>query len=87
MRVVVEIFLLFLLPTAAYLGYVYWAQGGRLTRGQFWDEAPMIWLAIAGLILVAIFLIGFGSPDGGRPDQIYVPTQYKDGKVEPGGFK
>ena len=86
-RIVVENFLLFLLPTLAYAAYRYWSQGGNLSWSQILDEAPVIWLSIAGLVLVAIFLVGLGSTGGGRPDQTYYPAEYKDGKLVPGGFK
>ena len=86
-RIVIENFLLFLLPTLAYAAYRYWSEGGKLTWAQVMDEAPVIWLVIAGVVLVAIFLVGLDNPGGGRPDQIYFPAEYKDGKLVPGGFK
>lgn len=85
-RSVIENIVLFLMPTGLYIGYV------LLTRtvsdkSKILDEAPLIWLFMAGALLVAIVLIAFGSTSGGRPGQHYEPPAIKDGHIEPGRIK
>jgi hypothetical protein len=85
-RVIIENIVLFLLPTGLYIGYV------LLTRDtpdktKLLDEAPLIWLFLAGALLVVIVLIAFGSTSGGRPGQHYEPPSMKDGHIEPGRIK
>jgi hypothetical protein len=86
-RIVFEIVLLFLLPTFAYLGYALLARPGRPARAVV-DEAPFVWLALSGAVLVFATLVYYGSSStmGGR-DQIYTPARIKDGQIEPGHFK
>ena len=45
---------------------------------------PLIWLFIAGAVLVIVTLVAFGSTSGGKPGQHYVPPVMKDGKIVPG---
>ncbi len=87
-RIIIENLLLFLLPTALYLGYVLVtrrmqsparAQGA----GTLLDDAPVLWLFGAGAVLVVVTLIAFGSTSGGRPGQHYEPSVLKDGQIEP----
>lgn len=87
-RVVIENVLLFLLPTAMYVGYV------LLTRrtaapGTMFDDAPLVWLFIVGALLVAATLVYYASvTPGGAPGQTYIPPRMgKDGRVEPGQLK
>lgn len=87
-RIIIENLLLFLLPTALYLGYVLvlrrrapadaTAQGAAL-----FDDAPVLWLFGAGAVLVVVTLIAFGSTSGGKPGQHYEPSVLKDGQIEP----
>jgi len=48
------------------------------------DDAPLIWLFVAGAALVVITLVSFGSVTGGKPGQVYTPPAFKDGRIEPG---
>lgn len=95
-RVMIENFLLFFLPTALYLAYRYIqrarakdaadATGGQAIRNDI-NDAPFLWLFLTGAGLVLATLIAFGSTDGGKPGQTYYPPTVKDGKVIPGHFK
>jgi Family of unknown function (DUF6111) len=86
-RIVLENVLLFLLPTAMYVGYV------LLTRrtaaaGTVMNDAPLVWLFVAGALIVSATLIYYGTTTpGGRPDQHYTPPRMKDGRIEPGELK
>lgn len=90
-RVVIENILLFLLPTLIYFGYVYLVrapatdQNGNPTNPV--DDAPLLWLFIAGACLVIATLIAFSSTTGGKPGEAYEPAVVKDGHIEPGGIK
>ena len=91
-RIVIENILLFLLPTLAYLGWVLIARpdtlertpDGRIRPTRVLNDAPLLWLAASGTILLIIVLVAFGKTSGGRPDQTYSPPVFKDGKIEPG---
>jgi hypothetical protein len=85
-RVVLEIIVLFLLPTAVYLAYAFLAREEGATS-RLWDGAPVVWLIAAGAALAFTVLIAFGDTSGGRPGEIYVPPEVKDGKIIPGHFK
>jgi hypothetical protein len=91
-RIVIENILLFLLPTLAYLGWVLIARpdslertpDGRIRPTRVLNDAPLLWLAASGTILLIVVLVAFGKTSGGRPDQSYSPPVFKDGKIEPG---
>jgi len=87
-RVVIENILLFLLPTAAYLGYVLLTRR-EASAGAIVSDAPLVWLFVAGALLVAATLIYYASiTPGGSTTQIYTPPHMtKDGRIEPGQLK
>lgn len=85
-RIIVENVLLFLLPTAMYVGYVLLTR--RTTSAGVINDAPLLWLFVTGAVLVAATLIYYGATaTGGRPDQTYTPPRMKDGRIEPGEIK
>jgi len=83
-RIVAENILLFLLPTIIYVAYVYMTREEKPGAIRALDDAPLLWLFIAGALLVLVTLITFGSMSGGKPGQIYTPPSMKDGHIEPG---
>jgi uncharacterized protein DUF6111 len=86
-RVAVEIVLLFLLPAAIYLGYALLLKPSRPAKAVL-QEAPFLWLAASGAVLVFATLIYYGSSSTqGGLDQTYTPARIKDGQIEPGHFK
>jgi Family of unknown function (DUF6111) len=86
-RIVIENILLFLLPFAMYLAYVLLTRRST-SAGVVINEAPLVWLFLAGAVLVIGTLVYFGATsEGGRPDQTYVPPRMKDGRIEPGILK
>ncbi len=72
-----------LLPTAIYMAWIAFASrsanGEKLRLGAM----PLVWLAFAGVVLLAAVLVTvtvhFGEPVRGR----YVPPRYEDGQVVP----
>lgn len=86
-RIVIENVLLFLLPTAMYLGYVLLTRRAT-SAGTVINDAPLIWLFVTGAVLVGATLVYYGmTSTGGRPDQTYTPPRVKDGRIEPGVLK
>lgn len=91
-RIIIENMLLFLLPTFAYLGWVMITrpetirrdEKGRVRPVEMLNDAPLLWLASAGALLVVVTLIAFGTTSGGKPGQHYYPPVLKDGRIEPG---
>lgn len=89
-RVVVENVLLFLLPTALYLGYVLLTRrDGATQAGAVVNDAPLVWLFVAGALLVAGTLVYYASiTPGGDVTRVYTPPRMgKDGRIEPGQLK
>ena len=83
-RMLIENILLFVLPTLAYLAYVYLARKESSTGRDVLADAPLLWLSVAGAALVLTGMIVFGSTKGGTPSQGYEPPGMKDGKIVPG---
>jgi hypothetical protein len=86
-RIVIENIVLFLLPTAMYVAYVLLMRRGATSTGAVLNEAPLIWLFIAGALLVLATILVFGTTSGGKPGQIYEPPHLKDGRIEPGRLR
>jgi Family of unknown function (DUF6111) len=84
LRVFLTIVLPLLVPTAIYLLWITivgaMQEGGAIS----WTALPWIWLAGAGVALLAIVLfvvtVHFGSPQEGA----YVPPRWEDGQIVPG---
>ncbi len=83
-RIVAENILLFLLPTIVYIAFIYLTREEKPEASSVLDDAPLIWLFVAGAILVVVTLATFGSVTGGKPGQVYTPPSLKDGRIEPG---
>jgi hypothetical protein len=83
-RIVVEILLPLLLPTVLYIAGTRLAEltqrGGAVRRAPL----PWLWLAGAGVVLLAAMLlvvtVGFGTVERG----VYVPPRWIGGHIEPG---
>ena len=86
-RVVIENILLFLLPTLVYVTYMLLTRSSA-TAGAVVSDAPLIWLFIAGALLVGATLVYYASiTPGGSPGAVYTPPRMKDGHIEPGTLK
>jgi uncharacterized protein DUF6111 len=83
-RIVAENIVLFLLPTIVYIAYVYMTREEKPGAMRVLDDAPLIWLFVAGAALALITLATFGSITGGKPGQAYTPPSFKDGRIQPG---
>jgi hypothetical protein len=86
-RIVIENILLFLLPTFIYVVYMLLTRR-TTSAGAIVNDAPLLWLFVAGAVVVTATLVYYGtSTPGGRPDQTYTPPRMKDGRIEPGILK
>jgi hypothetical protein len=83
-RIVAENIVLFLLPTIVYIAFIYLTREDKPGASSILNDAPLIWLFVAGAILVVVTLATFGSVTGGKPGQVYTPPSLKDGRIEPG---
>lgn len=92
-RVIVESVLLFLLPTLLYVAYIVILRNMPREQGKnempeySLEEAPLLWLFVAGAALAVATLILFSSTSGGKPGQSYEPPALKDGRIEPGHLR
>jgi hypothetical protein len=83
LRVLLTVVLPLLLPTAIYAAWIaltsWSADRGPVRLGRL----PLVWLAFAGVILLALVLVTvsvhFGDPVRGR----YVPPRYENGQIVP----
>ena len=83
-RIVAENLLLFLLPSLAYIGYRMLLGRKSPAGGGVFDDAPIIWLFVAGAMMVVVSLVFSASTSGGRPGEAYVPPVLRDGRIVPG---
>lgn len=83
-RIVIENLLLLLLPTLIYIAYAYLVRGKGKRGGNVMDDAPLVWLLVAGVALALAVVAIFGTLDGAEPGTAYRPPVFKDGKIIPG---
>jgi hypothetical protein len=83
-RVLLTIVLPLLLPTAVYLLWVTALRPTRQNHASLWSALPWVWLAGAGIALLALVLfvvtVHFGRPQEG----VYVPPRWENGHIVPG---
>ncbi len=84
LRVFLTIVLPLLVPTAIYLLWITVVGGMHEGDAVSWTSLPWVWLAGAGVALLAIVLfvvtVHFGSPQEG----VYVPPRWEGGQIIPG---
>jgi len=83
-RIVIENLLLLLLPTMLYVAYIYLTVGGKGSKQSVLDDAPLVWLFVAGVALALSVILIFGTLEGGEPGEAYRPPEFRDGKIVPG---
>jgi len=86
-RIVLENVGLFLLPTVLYVAYMLLTRKATTGPLRLLDEAPLIWLFLAGAALTVATLTLFSTVSGGRPGEIYEPPVLKDGRIIPGHMR
>jgi hypothetical protein len=84
LRVIFEILLPLVLPTVLYLAGTWIAALVQHDDAVRRAPLPWLWLAGAGVVLLAVMLvvvnIGFGTAERG----VYVPPRWTDGHIVPG---
>jgi len=78
-----------LLPTLVYFLWMLpaWRQAKAEGRdAPPWEDAPWVWLFIAGVVFFGVSLVVFGVTDGASPDEQYAPPHMEDGRIVPGQF-
>lgn len=89
-RLVIENIILFLLPAIVYFAYRYLRtadQAQRPSRAAMWNDAPLLYLFVAGAALVLAVMLSFATIEGGKPGQKYYPPRMENGKIVPGHYK
>ena len=83
LRVLLTIVLPLVLPTALYLLWVRTTQKEEGGGAMRWRALPWLWLAGAGVVLLAVVLfvvtVHFGTSEQG----VYVPPRYEGGRILP----
>lgn len=74
---------LFLAPFAAFALFALMRRKA-MSLGLFRDEAPLTELAIGGLVLVIVSLLGLAAFHDGSAGGTYVPDRFENGRVVPG---
>jgi hypothetical protein len=82
-RVLLTIVLPLLLPTALYLVWVTTLRGPRNGTAA-WTTWPWIWLAVAGMALLAIVLLVVTVHFGAQQEGVYVPPRWQNDHIVPG---
>lgn len=88
MRIVIENIAIFMIPTLVYAAWIVLRmpageKGTREAYQRIINEAPLLWLFTAGVILVVLTLIAFNSTEGGRPGESYTSPKFEDGQITP----
>ena len=84
MRQFFEIVLPLILPTVIYIAYL---SVLRPRRGAAFPEMPWIWLAGAGVLLLAVTFLALTLLGGGDPSERYLPAKVVNGQVVPGHYE
>ena len=79
LRILLQYLLPLVLPFLAYLIY---ARLAHKTGGL--GDAPLIGLAVAGVVLMAVSLATWTLLTGSDPGGTYVPARFEDGQLVPG---
>lgn len=82
LRLVLEMLLLFMLPSVLVFGYLHLTRGPR-SVGATMSQMPLPWLFLAGCMLMFSALAMFATRGGRSPDAPYEPAIFKDGKLQP----
>jgi TRAP-type C4-dicarboxylate transport system permease small subunit len=83
-RIVVENLFVFLLPTFLYVGWVAFRRNDWPGLLNVLKAAPLIYLFVAGAVMMLTALLAFSSRTGHRPGEGYVPPSFEGGTLSPG---
>lgn len=77
---------LFLAPFVAFAALL-WVRRRAISVGLFRAEAPIVELAIGGLVLVIASLVALAAFHDGSVGGTYVPDRFENGRLVPGHFE
>lgn len=82
----VRYFVLFFLPFVAYGAWLLVARRRSIAHQSDpgWSDAPLMWLTVAGMVLVVAGFVVFGLNQGEDRDGTYVPSSIQNGQIVPG---
>jgi hypothetical protein len=83
-RIVIENLFVFLLPTLIYIGWVAFVRNDWPGLFAVLKAAPLVYLFIAGAVMMLLALLVFSSRTGNAPGEAYVPPSFEGGKLNPG---
>ncbi len=86
-RLILSYLLPLLLPFIVYalwLMLVRWRARRAGADQPAWSDAPFTWLAIAGVLLVALTFVILGLKEDAPPGSVYIPPHLENGVVVPG---
>lgn len=83
LRVLLTIVLPLLLPTAVYVGWITYQSWSANREPVPLSAMPVVWLAIAGVVLLAVTLVTVNVHFGEQAEGQYVPPRYEDGQLLP----
>jgi hypothetical protein len=83
-RVLLTIVLPLLLPMALYLVWAVTLRRLERHGPAWWTAWPWVWLAGAGIALLAIVLFVVTVHFGGPREGVYVPPHLQNGQIVPG---
>lgn len=88
MRQILSIVVPLLLPTLLYFGYMAVTRRRAQAAGQpsAIKDIPWTWLAVAGVVLVAVTFAAMALFGGAEPGSRYRLPSLESGQVKPGGF-
>jgi len=84
LRIVLIQIALFATPFLVWALYVLAVRRRRAVSGGVFDDAPIAWLIVSGIILAAASLFFLAVSTGSEPGGSYVPPRYEDGRIVPG---
>lgn len=71
-----------------FIAYALWllARRGTIAGAAQWPLRVILYLCVAGAVLMAGGIVALTSFSGADPDAVYRPAVLRDGRIEPGGF-
>jgi hypothetical protein len=85
-RPVLTELVLFLIPFAAYAGFL-WATRTGIFDSSAWSVGRLAWLVAAAVTLMIAGFVAVAELSGAPPGSTYVPARFENGKVSPGQAK
>ncbi|MBJ3775958.1 DUF6111 family protein [Acuticoccus mangrovi] len=84
-RIIITQLVLFALPFVAFFVYRLTTHGWTGARVATMGRAAFALTVIGGLLVIGGFV--YFAMTSGTSEGVYVPAQYRDGKLIPGGFR